>query len=886
MYSIGFALFLHLHIAYMSIFVPLLIVAISADASISDHYPEGAEIFSCDFGQGWDENFDEFPDQWSRHLDRGYPEYVSIRIVEEAGPSGPHCLRIEMDGGAALVRSPPLSASPLFAYVLEAYIKTEDLQHDTAYLSLALLDEENRLLATHRSRQIQSSKGWRRIRIGPIKPAYPSTRRLRIGLHVEPGEEADLGGVVWFGDVWMGRLPRISLWTDNPHQVFTDASRISVHCKASGFTDEDQSVAFRLEDALGLEIKQTRRRLKTRIGAGSYVISAGESPDRSVSLLGEAEWNPPIPGPGFYRVWVTMSGREGRSHRQDLTLAVVRPQRAMTDGEFGWTLPDGDQMLPLFELGQLVGQAGVSWVKYPMWVDPDVDDEQMQRLIRFADRMSAYGIQLVGMLDVPPEGLRQEHGAPTAAEIFSADPSLWNPSLTAVLMRMAPYVRWWQLGSDRDSDFADFPDLQAKIVQIKTEMDQIGYDVNLGFGWRWMRQFPGADLPQPAWRFLALTADPPLTHRELPRYLELAPTGGVYRWISLQPLSRTHYSRDDRCMDLVQRMMAAKIHKAEAVFVPDPFDSDHGLMNENGSPGDLFLPWRTTALMLGGTQYIQSIQMPQGSRNEIFAAGEDAVMVLWNDTATEEVLYLGDEIQHIDLWGRNLAPSRIGHRHVLKVGPLPTFVTGVDILVTRWRQNFALDSTSIRSVFAEKHENGVTFQNVFDRGVSGTALLIPPDLWRMTPGRIPFQLLKGQEFKKPFTITLPKDGTSGSHPVEIDLRMQGERNHHFSVYRRIDIGTGDIYIEFRTRLNEQGELEVQQRFVNETAVPVTFRCELFAFRGKAQKIDVVKLGSGIDVQTFTLPNGEALIGQLMIVRAREVGGTESRNLGYKFRAQR
>ena len=77
-----------------------------------------------------------------------------------------------------------------------------------------------------------------------------------------------------------------------------------------------------------------------------------------------------------------------------------------------------------------------------------------------------------------------------------------------------------------------------------------------------------------------------------------------------------------RLRDLFERMLAAKIHGASAVFCPDPFAAQCGLMNDDGTPGELFLPWRTTALEIGGKQFLGRLTLPGGSRNAVFASGD------------------------------------------------------------------------------------------------------------------------------------------------------------------------------------------------------------------------------------------------------------------------
>ena len=866
---------------------PLLIVAIIPTAPIALGDAEGTEVFYCDFGESWDKNFDDEADGWRRQLGQGFPEYLSIKISEDPAPTGNRCLRIDLDGGGAAYYSPPIRVGPLYSYVLEGFIQEEDLKYAQLYFSLTLLDEDRRRLETYYSDKYRHTDDWTEIRLGPVSPTSDEVRQAIIGLHVQPGERADLDAVVRFAGIRLARLPRISLSANNRHHLFTDSGQIKIHCDVSGFTQKDLPVTFRLEDATGVSVAETVKRLKTRIGTGSYALTRDSESDEPPCLIGAAQWNPPVPGPGFYRVWMVMTEQDGLTYRRDLTLAVIKPHSNPPGGEFGWSLPSGDHPLPLRELGQVVVQAGINWVKYPLWYDADADEEYIQQLIRFSERLAYHGIELVGLLHDPPEALRQcfdTAESPSAAEIFDADPEVWYPSLEMMLMRMAAQVRWWQLGLDKDTGFVDYPNLPKKIAQVKGELDRIGYDVNLGFGWGWLNQLPQNDDDQPAWRFLTLSTDPPLTHRELPSYLAVTQREGVRRWMVLEPLGRDHYTRDVRIVDLVERMMSAKIHQAEGVFVPDPFDAQRGLMQDDGTPGDLFLPWRTTALMLGGSEFLGGIQLPEGSENRIFVRGEETVMVIWNDKPQQEVVYLGKNTRHVDLWGRERVPEAEKHRQVFDVGPLPTFITGVDKSIVQWRQSFSFSEVQIPSIFGRRHQNSLRMTNYFKRGISGTLKLVMPDTWEVEPGRIDFQLPEGGSREDSFLIALAYNATSGRHPVRIDLELQSEETVRFSIYRHIDIGFGDVYIEFVTTLNDRGELEIEQRFVNETKKRVNFRCHLYAPDRRRRKTEVLDLGYGRNVQYYLLPNGKELIGQTIFFRAVEIDGR--RILPYTFEARR
>ncbi|MHB8901299.1 MAG: hypothetical protein ACYC6Y_21325, partial [Thermoguttaceae bacterium] len=595
-------------------------------------------------------------------------------------------------------------------------------------------------------------------------------------------------------------------------------------------------------------------------------------------------WQPPVAGPGFYRMRAELEGHAGPVHLQDATAAVVLSQPESAGGVFGWTLPDRGKPLNLFDLSKVIAEAGIGWVKYPLWFGGDADEEMVQDLIRFGERLSVHGIQIVGLLsDPPPQVL--EHFANveplSAAVIFSAADQVWFPSLEPTMIRMTTQVRWWQLGGDDDTGFVDYPNLVQKAAMLKGKLDEVGYGVNVGFGWSWLHELPSAE--EAPWQFLVLSSTTPLADHELPLYLEAAERAHVRRWVILTPLGKGEYSMETRILDLVRRMITAKLHGAEGIFVPDPIDDRYGLLRDDGGPGELFLPWRTTALMLGSAIYAGSIQLPHDSENRIFLREKDAVMVVWNNKPTEEVLYLGDDVRHTNLWGVQSVPALDEHRHVLQVDTTPAFVTGLNPAIVRWQQDFVFDESQIPSIFGRQYGNGFQVHNTFDRAVSVTARLVAPDVWKVTPSESTFRLETDQVHHQGFDIFLPYDATSGSHDVRCDFEIHGQEPIRFSVHRRMHVGLGGIRLEVQTRLNSKGELEVEQHFINDTDESVSFRCYLYVPNRRRQKLDIVNLGHGRDLQTFRLPDGQELIGQTLWLKADEIGG--GRGLNHQFQAQ-
>lgn len=860
----------------------LILAVLSAAPTVAREF-YAVEVFASDFEQGADANYDRWPDGWTRKRGAEYPHYVDVQLVPVDQPRPGRALRVELNGGAVAVRSPAVTISPNFTYVLEGWIRTEGLKHDRALLTLTILDATHRILDTFESPPITGTNAWTQVRIGPIASDHPDARTAIVGLNVEHGESQDLTGTVWFDDLWLGRLPRMRLETSTPLGLYESPGDVELQCELTGLVDPSWTVDLRLEDASGLPVDQQELVISESSSTPTAMVTRRDLAAGQTHFSSDVVWRPQLNDVGFYRLHAELVGPQGMVVERELSLAVIRPERQHPAGEFGWTLPQGDRPLPLPVLTQLLGQVGINWVKFPLWHDVN-DETRVNELVRFTERMRVQGITVVGLLHDPPPAVRAKFGssaALSAADLFTTPSEVWFPSLETVLLRSSINVRRWQLGTDLDQSFVGFNGLEAKIVDLKQMMDQVSYDIQLGFGWNWTYEQPAS--PAVPWRFLSLSANPSLTAEELTAYLSLPQNPSVERFVVLEPLERQQYTNEVRAADLVERMMAAKRHGVEAIFVPDPVSTERGLLNDDGSPGELLLPWRTTALALAGTKYLGSMSLPGGSANDVFVREGEAIMFAWNARPQREQIYLGDKTQQRDIWGRTTTPAVADGQQIIEVGPLPTIITGMSAPVARWRMSVEFGQKQLPSVFGKPHAETLRFKNHFASGAGGRVTITAPEEWIVSPSTLEFELAAGEEAELPMTVLFASDANSGPQQVRIDFELNAEQPYKFSCYRRLDVGLGDISVELTSELLPNGDLEVEQRLTNMSNEAVSFSCSLFAPQRRRMRREVSHLYRGTDVTTYRLAHGRDLVGKTLWLRADEIGG--SRSLNYHFKVQ-
>ena len=510
-------------------------------------------------------------------------------------------------------------------------------------------------------------------------------------------------------------------------------------------------------------------------------------------------------------------------------LAVLEDFPAGSDGEFGWSLPRGEAPLSLRSLGQLAGHVGIHWLKIPVWYD-EQSASRGEDLAHFAERLSGQHVRLVGVLDAPPKSVK-DHFDDTAtlpiASVF-VDPAVWRPALDPILTRLSLAVRWWQLGADRDTSFAGLPELEAKLGLVREELNRFGHDLDLGISWRSVDEMP----PAKSCSFLALAARPEPTADELLHMLSGDLPGDTQRWVTLEPLSRRDYGLRAQVRDLVLRMLAAKQAGARGIFLADPFAADRGLMTPDGAPDALLLPWRTTSLLLTGSTYLGSLQLPGGSPNRAFSRGSEAVVVVWNDRPQRETLQLGPSARRVDVWGnahRLQSSERDGVTlQEADIDELPSFFLTSDAELVRWSMAVQFEPAVLDSVFGQEQTVICRFANTFPVGVTGSVNLQAPDVWEFDSRKLPFKLGEGEQASQPFRILLGANASSGRQPVRLDFAVAADHEHRFSVYRELNVGLDDVRVELQSHLDEHGNLLVEQQLINESNRAVSFNCLLFA----------------------------------------------------------
>jgi hypothetical protein len=108
--------------------------------------------------------------------------------------------------------------------------------------------------------------------------------------------------------------------------------------------------------------------------------------------------------------------------------------------------------------------------------------------------------------------------------------------------------------------------------------------------------------------------------------------------------------------------------------------------------------------------------------------------------------------------------------------------------------------------------------------------------------------------------------------VRVDFVIDADERYHFSVYRKMWVGSRTISVDFVTHLQKDGTLVVEQFMTNKAPEPVDFKCFLYAKGYRRQRAQVYRLGATPDQTTYRYRNGATLLGKELTLEAEEIGG--------------
>ena len=855
----------------------------------------GGLIYRCLFDRISDaEDSDGFPDYWTRKtgIENGipFPHHLDIGIVVNPSPFGDHAFRMNIEGGAAAVFSPKIPIRPGMCYTISTFVEATGLVFNEVSILAAFYDNDAaKPICTIESKKIRNTNGWQQLIIGPIPADMPNVKFLSVGLLVMPTARQDYGAKVNFTNVEIRESPNISLEMANDNHLFFTSREIFVRCHFHGLDPNQHAVRFILEDPFGRVIGQ--RDAELMIGnfpAGRFVVNPQN--DQEV-IHGVATWqNLPIRFPGFYRIRVATPESYIQTHRlppdqtfddplthiEPLTFVVMPPGSYLPGGDFGWTL-DGWSPDEITKALPTLAQSGLSHLKLSAWISEDTSPQQRETLLNLCRELSNQRVRLIGLLSPVPKNVLAKI-APVqvnAASILGRDATFWGDSVQSSLLTLSLLIKDWQWTSDTDPSLIDMffapdgsmsPSGRNRFQAFHKLFDQEQFGFGIGMTWNWYQDVPVEQLPIPNFT-LNFPLDSSITTEEAVTFLAGASSVPFRQSVSIAPLPADEYSLETRLTNFVQSLVLMKAAGMDTISLTAPKDEQTGVLRSDGTPNELYLSWRTTASFLSGGRFLGSITLPNRSRNYCFEqSGNQCVMVVWNDTATSdrhvlETLYLGNELHITNIWGRDIVPDQIGNNQTIEVTQTPVFISGVNLDVARFRLSM---QTGVKEIPSTPNQTHVIPFSVRNNSALPMSIQITPEGpragdWTIEPASQSVNLESGLTANGSFDLTLLPRGDAGKRLFQYNVRMSGNNTVEFAVYDEMMVGNPDVSMEFISRLNERGDIEVIQTFVNNTENIYTYECRLIIPHRAPRKYRVTRQGFGRVEHVYTIERGQDLL---------------------------
>jgi len=830
---------------------------------------------------------DQWPKGWKRRQDREHPAYLIMKVVPrnpeaaaasstlsqlwtkfesgkltaEFNPELPpqqftrfmdavvdRCFELQMDGASAEVIGPMVRLDPRYSYGLEASVQCTQLNGHQAWLELELLDSNSKPVSNSATEILKGTANWKRVQCFSAMDEQHEFRFARVRILVKRNEGREFRGVVRFDNIRINRVPRLELHSNLKLNIAHPGQECEITCTAIGINnkEENPSVRFQLLNELGQVVEQKSERLLPAVeqrsqpsnssGDSNHYVSTKPENHRasgSDSANGQAKWNLQLDTPGHYVARVFLGKHASRIRDKELPLAVVDALPLESQGPFGWSLPPGLDNEQLRNIPQLARTFGASTIKIPIWLDVNEDAAAIDQIAWLIERLQTQQVQCVGVIDQPPASQRKQFNDSDdllpIVTIFQ-NKAIWEPLLDPILSRMTMKLSWFQLGSDSDHSFLANEKLLQTIAEIRSSVQTYSQELHLAIAWPWLDGLPQGQAI--AWEATQLSIQPDLRAEELPSYVASKAHESTTKWLTLDFLSASKYSLLDRIRDLTERIVMMKKLGISAAYLTKPMDPDVGLFNSNFEPQVISVPWRTLVEHIGPAIYVGKVTLPSGSQNHIFQKGKIGFMVVWNDNAKEEQLYLGTDVDAVDLWGRSVTVEsarspRNGIEQRVAVGPWPIIVRGVDLPIARFRMQFELGTASLQSLVGRGQAVPIKVGNPFGKVIRGSMDLVAPTMLEKEFASSSLQVAPDRMLEKDFPLELRSDVSAGKHAVRFDFQIEADKTERFSTYHELIVGFDDI--EFQWQLQKVSETSVLLRLTanNRANLETTFQCKFF-----------------------------------------------------------
>ena len=896
-------------------------------------------IAAWDFGVKEDVRQDRWPDAWTRRTGRDYPKFVPVAIYQNARSAeelteienlrrfSSQCyvawqqskwpwqvipekvppaidqllersllnpyLRVQMDGGAVEVLSPSIPVDIHSVYFMTASILCDSADFD-ASAKLRFLDASQKTLFEMSTKGFSGRTGWKSVFTETTYPFHGDLAFVQVVVQVQPRSMKAYRGEFGFDDIRIFRTPRIALLVDKPLPYYLYEEEVVARCTASGMTSDQSSIKLVLTDHTGHEVSSVNKLFVRHDAQQSHYISKRDAEIKTGNKTywdGSCEWRLPNLLPGYYEITARLAkGKSGGFELEKQFVIMPSEIRRKPDPRFGWTMStrdknslegiDASRLIEILRLGQ------VGRVKLPIWYDSE-DAVASKAAIDRVDKIQMMGIGCVGVIATPPQTIRNKFPRLTSDETVSAleDTLIVQSFLEPVMRQMCFRISDFQIGWDHEPNFVSNPRLSPTLDAIKKLANRYGQETQIIAA-----RSPLLPTPNVAaidrWQ---LYSAHPLTAVETEMILgksEKTDLTSKASWMSLTPIDASDYSLSVRVQDLVSRMVGIAgipATKGLTAWVSNPADSAVGILNSDGGPREMFLPFRSTAAALSGMRQIGSLPIESLGVNYLIVSGANAKLIVWSSQTTTAQLYLGDDVSARDVWGRTVPVETIktanGPEQRLIIDRWPIIIDDIDVRVATWRMGIRLDEDRIDPLLGQTQELKVRFANSLSNSINGLVNVIAPSILAEET-LTSFEIDGDTSSIISVPVQIRPDVNTSAASIQLEFSILGEKPVTFVVDQKIQVGTSDFEFEIRYEIDNENRLILFIDAVNHQSTPHSFDCMLLIPNRPRERTQITGFRDRV-TKLIVLENAAELMGKTLWLRCEQI--STNRILNYRIK---
>ena len=864
-------------------------------------------------------NNEELPMHWAKVAGPGLPHYVNGRLSSDSPRGGQYCFRFDLNGGSLIYRygAGHINVQRGAHYRVEGYCRTTVLPNARARLTAYFTDTDGHPLPdTVRHSEpfaagaSNEASNWKKLGVD-LSADSPAAVSLVIELALlQPAQFAgnalgtrtlhtqDIRGSAWFDDVTVAQVPRVTVRTNHPGNLFRRGEPLRLDVLVNDRFTDDLSAQVMVRDALGRLVYQRTEAPKMAPapqlsapspgtpgeGRGGGPADAGVHRTTTIDL--------PDLSPGWYEVSVSMSSQGQYVGGQTLHLIHLADGDATTSSAHPRTAPDRRfgivaTDLPFDgwdKLPEILPMLSAGRVKLAVWSSAgDVEQMDPAKFDRLVERLQSLGITPTAVLADPPPALAAKLNGPGWTQLLKSRTEDWQPQLAYLIARHANHLDRWQLGLDGTDDFVTRPEMRQVYAKVYKEFAALVQHPDLAMPWPAWYELEG-ELPAT----VALSVSPTVLPAQLPLYIQdLRGRKAHELSLSFQLLDRARYGREVQIRDLAERVIYALSAGADRIDLPLPFTvrqgDDGGVVEE---PQELLMVLRTLTATLSGTTYRGRVPIAEGVEAFLFDRNGQGILALWDRAAgsgepRQLTLNLGERPVSVDLWGNvtplfRTADDRKDGKVVLSLTATPIFLVDVDGEMSQLRASVALDRPLLESSF-EPHSRRLRFTNPYRQTIGGSVRLKAPPGWTLSPPTFNFTLNPGETFDRDLRIEFPYNSFAGAKTLVAEFALQGDGSPTFEVPIALSLGLSDVGTQ-TLALRDGKDVVVQQMISNYGDRPIDYTA--FAlYPGQARQERIVSgLAPGrTTVKKYRFKNVDVSPEAKVRVGIKELSGTRVLN---------